>query len=134
MTPKALIQEALQAREYAYAPYSGFKVGAALLTAAGLVYTGCNIENASYSATICAERTAMFKAVSAGEHRFAAMAVVADTEGPVSPCGVCRQVIAEFFPPDLPVYLANVQGDQGSTTIGELLPGAFTKADLAEES
>ena len=125
-----LIKEAITAREQAYVPYSKFKVGAALITKSGKVYHGCNIENAAYSMTNCAERTAMFKAVSEGDKDFAAIAVVADTKGAVSPCGACRQVIAEFCEPDMPVYLTNLQGDVQETTVSELLPGAFSTEDL----
>ncbi|MGB2992205.1 MAG: cytidine deaminase, partial [Paenisporosarcina sp.] len=105
-----LMEESKIARENAYVPYSKFKVGAALMTKEGKVYHGCNIENAAYSMTNCAERTAMFKAVSEGERNFASISVVADTDGPVSPCGACRQVIAEFCEPNMPVYLINLKG------------------------
>lgn len=125
-----LLEQAIAARENAYVPYSKFPVGAALLTSDGKVYLGCNIENAGYSMTNCAERTAMFKAVSEGDRTFKALAVSADTEGPVSPCGACRQVLAEFCAPDMPVYLTNLKGDVQDTTISELLPGAFTPEDL----
>jgi cytidine deaminase len=125
-----LIVEAKKARELAYVPYSTFKVGAALLTKDGKVYHGCNIENAAYSATNCAERTALFKAYSDGDKEFTALAVVADTERPVPPCGVCRQVIAELCPSDLKVYLTNLKGDIKELTVAELLPGAFTAEDL----
>ena len=94
MDKNRLIQEAIEARKQAYTPYSQFKVGAAVLTADGNVFRGCNIENASYGLTNCAERTAIFKAISEGEPKVKAIAIVADTEGPVSPCGACRQVIA----------------------------------------
>lgn len=130
MEKEQLMTEAITARERAYVPYSKFKVGAALLTEDGKVYHGCNIENAGYSMTNCAERTAMFKAVSEGDLKFAALAVVADTKGPVSPCGACRQVIAEFCPPDMPVYLTNLNGTVQQTTVSELLPGAFSTEDL----
>ena len=126
-----VMEESKIARENAYVPYSKFKVGAALLTKEGKVYHGCNIENAAYSMTNCAERTAMFKAVSEGERNFASIAVVADTDGPVSPCGACRQVIAEFCEPSMPVYLINLKGDVQETTVAELLPGAFSPEDLA---
>lgn len=126
-----LMEQSKIARENAYVPYSKFKVGAALLTKEGKLYHGCNIENAAYSMTNCAERTAMFKAVSEGERDFASLAVVADTEGPVSPCGACRQVIAEFCKPNMPVYLINLKGDIQETTVAELLPGAFSQEDLA---
>ncbi|MEH7379914.1 cytidine deaminase [Bacillus sp. JJ1533] len=130
MKTEELINEAKKARERAYVPYSKFKVGAALLTKDGKVYHGCNIENAGYSATNCAERTALFKAVSEGDKEFTAIAVVADTDRPVPPCGVCRQVISELCPPDMKVYLSNLKGDVQETTITELLPGAFTPEDL----
>lgn len=126
----ALLEESKIARENAYVPYSKFKVGAALLTADGKVYRGCNIENAGYSMTNCAERTAFFKAVSEGEKDFAALAIVADTDRPCSPCGACRQVMSEFCKPDMPVYLTNLKGDVEITTVGDLLPGAFTPEDL----
>ena len=130
MEKEQLMEQAIAARSNAYVPYSKFPVGAALLTADGKVYTGCNIENAGYSMTNCAERTAVFKAVSEGDKTFAALAVSADTPGPVSPCGACRQVLAEFCSPDMPVYLTNLKGDVQETTISELLPGAFSTEDL----
>jgi cytidine deaminase len=125
----ALVQAAMQAREHAYSPYSHFAVGAAILTASGEVFTGCNVENAVYSLTVCAERAAVFGAVTAGCRDFVALAVVANTPGPVSPCGACRQVMMEFNPA-MQVILANLQGETYSTTVGELLPGAFTAIDL----
>lgn len=125
-----LIAEAIQARKQAYVPYSNFAVGAAVLVPDGSIYRGCNIENASYGLTNCAERTAVFKAVSEGATSLAAVAVVADTDGPVSPCGACRQVLAEFCSGETPVYLANLHGDVKETTVADLLPGAFTKGDL----
>ncbi|HSJ38110.1 MAG TPA: cytidine deaminase [Planococcus sp. (in: firmicutes)] len=130
MEKEQLLEQAIAARGNAYVPYSKFPVGAALLTADGKVYLGCNIENAGYSMTNCAERTAVFKAVSEGDMKFVALAVAADTEGPVSPCGACRQVLAEFCTPDMPVYLTNLKGDVQDTTISELLPGAFSTEDL----
>ncbi|WP_102691296.1 cytidine deaminase [Rummeliibacillus pycnus] len=130
MNKDQLIELAKEGREKAYVPYSKFKVGAALLTADGKVYKGCNIENSGYSMTNCAERTAMFKAVSEGDRDFAAIAIVADTEGPCSPCGACRQVISEFCAPEMPVYLTNMKGDVQETTVAELLPGAFSPEDL----
>ncbi len=126
-----VMEESKIARENAYVPYSKFKVGAAVLTKDGKIYHGCNIENAAYSMTNCAERTAMFNAVSEGVRDFASIAVVADTDGPVSPCGACRQVIAEFCEPNMPVYLINLKGDVHETTVAELLPGAFSPEDLA---
>jgi cytidine deaminase len=128
----ALMEEAKKARELAYAPYSKFKVGAALLTENGDVYKGCNIENAAYSLCNCAERTALFKAYSDGNKQYTALAVVADTDRPVSPCGACRQVISELCPSDMKVYLTNLKGDVAEMTVSELLPGAFTAEDLHE--
>ncbi len=130
MEKDKLMELAKEGREKAYVPYSKFKVGAALLTADGKVYKGCNIENSGYSMTNCAERTAMFKAVSEGERDFAAIAIVADTDGPCAPCGACRQVISEFCAPNMPVYLTNMKGDVQETTVAELLPGAFSPEDL----
>jgi cytidine deaminase len=130
MNKEKLMEEAKLASEKAYVPYSKFPVGAALLTNDGQVFRGCNIENSSYSMTNCAERTAIFKAVSDGITGFKALAVTGDTEGPISPCGACRQVIAEFCDSDMPVYLTNLNGIVKETTVGELLPGAFSKEDL----
>ncbi|NMB38031.1 MAG: cytidine deaminase [Firmicutes bacterium] len=129
MEVQELIELAKIAREKAYVPYSKFKVGAALLSASGTVYLGCNIENAAYSPTNCAERTAIFKAVSEGERAFKALAVVADSEQIITPCGVCRQVLAEFIDDDTMIYLANMQGDMCQVTISELLPKAFRGED-----
>jgi len=125
-----LIAEALKAREFAYVPYSKFQVGAALLTEDGKVYKGCNIENAAYSLCNCAERTALFKAYSEGEKSFKMLAVAADTPGPVSPCGACRQVISELCSPNMPVILTNLNGQVKEMTVQELLPGAFSSEDL----
>ena len=123
-----LIHKAIAAREFAYAPYSNFCVGAALLTKSGKIYTGCNVENAGYSATNCAERTAIFKAVSEGHRDFAAIAIIADTPGPCSPCGMCRQAISEFKIPK--IIMANLKGDVQVATLAEILPFAFTDNDL----
>lgn len=130
-----LCAEAKAAREKAYTPYSKFKVGAALLDAGGHIHHGCNIENAAYGPTNCAERTALFRAVADGlpPRSFQAIAVVADTEGPVSPCGICRQVLSELCAPDMPVYLTNLKGDVQVTTVAELLPGAFAPKDLEQQ-
>lgn len=128
-----LITEALKARDMAYAPYSKFQVGAALLTKDGKVYRGCNIENAAYSMCNCAERTALFKAVSEGDTEFQMLAVAADTPGPVSPCGACRQVISELCTKDVIVVLTNLQGQIKEMTVEELLPGAFSSEDLHDE-
>ena len=130
MAKQELIAEALKAREFAYVPYSKFKVGAALLTEDGKVYKGCNIENAAYSLCNCAERTALFKAYSEGEKSFKMLAVAADTPGPVSPCGACRQVISELCSPNMPVILTNLNGQIKEMTVQELLPGAFSSEDL----
>ena len=128
MTDNELIEIARQYRENAYTPYSHFKVGAAVLAASGKVYGGCNIEKSSYGLTNCAERTAIFKAVSEGEREFAALAVIADTDGPCSPCGACRQVIADFRIPR--IIMANLKGDMKTMTLGELLPFAFSDSDM----
>ncbi|MEH7483660.1 cytidine deaminase [Neobacillus drentensis] len=125
-----LIVEAKKAREFAYVPYSKFKVGAALLSKDGQVYHGCNIENASYSMTNCAERTALFKAYSEGVKQFDSLVVVADTEGPVSPCGACRQVISELCDAEMEVVLTNLKGDILKLKVKDLLPGAFSPKDL----
>ena len=130
MNKEQLLAQSKIARENAYVPYSKFPVGAALLAEDGTVFHGCNVENASYGLTNCAERTAIFKAVSQGVKNFKAIAIVADTEGPCAPCGACRQVIAEFCDGDMPVYLTNLKGDVQETTVRELLPGAFTPKDL----
>ena len=124
MDDKALIELAKQARAHAYAPYSGFAVGAAALSADGRVFLGCNIENASYGLTNCAERTAIFSAVAAGAKVFEALAVVADGEQPCAPCGACRQVIAEFSIKR--IILANLAGKSRIVTAEELLPYAFS--------
>ncbi|WP_243386286.1 cytidine deaminase [Bacillus kexueae] len=132
MNKQQLVLEAKAAREMAYAPYSKFKVGAALLTKDGKVYKGCNVENAAYSLCNCAERTALFKAISEGDKQFDAIAVVADTARPVPPCGACRQVISELCPPEMKVILTNLKDDIQELTVKELLPGAFSPEDLHE--
>ena len=121
---KELLQAALDARLKAYAPYSKFLVGAAVRAESGKIYTGCNIENASYGLTVCAERNALFNAVGAGECKFTALCVVGDTEEPISPCGACRQVMAEFKVPC--IILANLKGDVKEYTLEELIPYGFT--------
>lgn len=125
-----LISEAKLAREFAYAPYSNFKVGAALLAVDGTIYRGCNIENAAYSMCNCAERTALFKAYSDGVTQFKGLAVIADTERPVAPCGACRQVISELCDSEMEVVLANMKGDVQQLKVKDLLPGAFSPHDL----
>ena len=127
MNQEQLLQEAIAARQKAYAPYSKFHVGAALLTRDGKVFHGCNVENASYGLCNCAERTALFAAVAAGYRPgdFRTLAVVGDTEGPIAPCGACRQVIIELGSPALEVILTNLNGAVEVTTAKALLPGAF---------
>lgn len=133
MTDKELLLKAIEARAYAYAPYSNHKVGAALLGKSGKVYLGCNVENAAYTPTNCAERTAVFKAVSEGELEFTAIAVVGGVGDTLSelcaPCGVCRQVLSEFCDKDLKVILGKPEKIT-VTTLEELLPYSFGKADL----
>ncbi|MCS6817001.1 MAG: cytidine deaminase [Blastocatellia bacterium] len=124
MTDTELIAQAMAARALAYAPYSEFAVGAALLTADDRVFTGCNIENASYGLTVCAERVALFKAVSEGVREFSRIALVADTEALISPCGACRQVLWEFAP-DLIVVSANLKGQMRVHPLRGLLPEPF---------
>jgi len=128
-----LMQEARRARQQAYIPYSGFAVGAAVLAGDGKVYHGCNIENASYGLTNCAERTAIFKAVSEGQCKLDAVAVIADTDGPVSPCGACRQVLAEFCDEHTRIFLGNLRGEVEEWTMAQLLPGAFRADDMKGE-
>jgi cytidine deaminase len=125
-----LISKAIIAREKAYVPYSNFKVGAALITEDNKIYTGCNIENASYGATNCAERTAVFKAVSDGPIKIKAIAVVGDLENYTSPCGICRQVILEFASENIEIILAKNEKDYIVRTMEEILPGGFTKKNL----
>ncbi|KAI7853159.1 cytidine deaminase [Circinella umbellata] len=120
-----LYETATLAKDTAYTPYSKFRVGAALLSEDGTIFKGCNVENASYGAAICAERTAYVKAVSEGHKTFKALVVTTDHEEFISPCGICRQFISEFGPAKLPVYLVNVKGETLSTTIEELLPYTF---------
>ncbi|HBG43891.1 MAG TPA: cytidine deaminase [Firmicutes bacterium] len=129
MTDQELLEMAAAARTHAYIPYSGFAVGAALLGKSGRVYTGCNIENASYSVTVCAERTALLKAISEGEREFTDLAVVCDTPVPSSPCGVCRQFLTEFAP-QCRVLMGNLKGDVIVKTAEELLPLYFSATDL----
>ncbi len=130
---KILMSDAQKARQKSYSPYSHFRVGAALLTKSGKIYTGCNIENAAYTPTVCAERTAIFKAVSDGERDFEALAVIGGAEGGTAdfcaPCGVCRQVIAEFCNKDFKIILGNEDKFKAYTLDG-LLPFAFTDKDL----
>ncbi len=126
-----LVKMAKEALANAYAPYSKFKVGAAILTASGKIYTGVNIENASYGATVCAERVAIFKAVSDGEREIVEIAVASNAENPAAPCGICRQVMAEFAL-NAKIYIAGRKGKVVETTVKEILPFAFTAKDLNE--
>lgn len=135
MNKKELVKEALAAREFAYTPYSKFNVGAALLCKNGRVFRGCNIESASYTPTNCAERTAFFKAVSEGERKFSAIAIVGGPAGapPADfcyPCGVCRQVMAEFCGRDFKVYIAKSESEIREYSLDEIIPFAFTQEDL----
>lgn len=142
MDEQTLLEMAYQARKYAYTPYSHFQVGAALLTKSGKVYTGCNIENASFGATNCAERTAFFKAVSEGEKSFSMIAVVGGKEGepnsglsgqPCPPCGICRQVMMEFCnPQEFRILLEDGEGGWKSCTLNEILPLGFGPDHLEE--
>jgi cytidine deaminase len=129
MTPEELLARALEARENACADYSHFKVGAALRASSGKVYTGCNIENATYGLTVCAERVALWKALSEGERAFGQLAIVTSSESPASPCGACRQLLWEFCG-DIEVILANVQGLRQAHRLAELLPHPFDRRSL----
>ena len=124
-----LLELAAVARSRAYAPYSGFPVGAALAGVSGEIYLGCNVENAAYPAGICAERAALAAAIAAGERSFTRMVVLAGSDRPVPPCGICRQVIAELAP-NMPLLLANLDGMLEETTPEALLPGAFRAQDI----
>ncbi|MFC0014643.1 MULTISPECIES: cytidine deaminase [Allobacillus] len=125
-----LMDLAKEMLDKAYVPYSKFPVGAAVVTKNGKVYQGCNIENAAYPVSCCAERVAIFKAVSEGERDFEQLAVIANTDRPVAPCGSCRQVMAEFFSPDTPIHMANRTGDIEETILERLLPYSFNTTDL----
>ncbi len=130
MDYRRLAKIAIDARENAYVPYSKFKVGAAVVTDDGSIYTGCNIENASYGATNCAERTAIFKAISEGHKKIKAIAIVGDMSTNTYPCGICRQVIVEFATKDIHIILVKNEESYIIKTMNEILPGAFTKEDL----
>lgn len=129
---RRLVSAARKAQRNAYAPYSHFSVGAALLTKNGKIYTGCNVENAAYPSGICAERTAIFKAVSEGEREFMAIAVVGPTEQPIAPCGACRQVMTEFSDADSPLIVISCSADGLALveTLADLLPRSFSKDAL----
>lgn len=132
MDKKELIRKAIEARKMAYVPYSKFRVGAAVLTKSGKVYTGCNIENASFGATNCAERTALFKAISEGEKEFDTIAIVGDPQAFTPPCGICRQVLVEFGR-DINVILAKSEEEYKEYTLEEILPLSFTPKDLEDK-
>ena len=132
MNSKELIKKAEEARKLSYSPYSHFAVGAAVLTKDGKVFFGANIENSSYPLCMCAERNALYNAMMNGYQKedLLALALVADTEEPCSPCGACRQVISELFPESAPIYMASLNGKVKETTARELIPFAFSKKDL----
>lgn len=125
MTDNELVKKAKEALDKAYAPYSGFRVGAALVTGSGKLYTGANIENISYGATNCAERTAVYKAVSEGERDLKAIAIASDSEDYIHPCGICRQVLSEFGDKSMSIICSNRKGDFKKYSLGELLPNTF---------
>ena len=127
-----LVSLAENNREKAYDPYSGFHVGAALFADNGKIYTGCNVENASYGATICAERTAIVKAISDGAKKILAIAVSSDSNLPTMPCGICRQFLSEFCSPDMPLFLSNKDGEYKVFTFEELLPHSFKQSDMED--
>ncbi len=127
----SLVEAARAVRENAYAPYSNFKVGAAIRGASGAVYTGCNVENAAYPEGTCAESGAIAAMVAAGETRIAEAAIIANGPVPLSPCGGCRQRLAEFADPDMVLTMANMRGSEKRMTIAELLPGAFESDQMA---
>ncbi|WP_027633982.1 cytidine deaminase [Clostridium hydrogeniformans] len=131
MNYDVLIEKAIEVRELAYAPYSKFKVGAAVMMEDGSIYTGCNIENASFGATNCAERTAIFKAISEGKTTVKAVAVIGDVNSYTYPCGICRQVIVEFAEgPEIPIIIIKNKNEYIKKTLDEILPGSFSKKDL----
>ena len=132
MDSKQLIAKAIEARKLSYSPYSHFAVGAAVLCKDGSVFVGANIENSAYPLCMCAERNAVYNAYLNGKKKedLVALALSADTDGPCSPCGACRQVLSELFPKDAPIYMSNIKGVVQKTTIAELLPYAFSEDDL----
>ncbi len=131
MNYKKLIEAAQKAKEYSYSPHSNFRVGAAIITQSGNIYTGCNIENSSFSLTICAERTAIFKAVSDGQRKFAAIAIVTDLKDPIPPCGACRQVLMDMAG-DIDVIIAGNKGDNIVYKLSKLLPMPFNGSMLTQ--
>lgn len=132
MEAKELVSKAIEARKLSYSPYSHFAVGAAVLCKDGSVYLGANVENSSYPLCMCGERNAIYHAMMEGKKKedFVALALAADTDGPCSPCGACRQVISELLPKEAKIYMANLKGIIQETSIGELLPFAFSEDDL----
>lgn len=138
MTKEELARKAVEAMGHAYAPYSGYLVGAALLTADGTVYQGCNIENASFTPTVCAERTAFFKAIYDGKRNFRAIAVVGGKGGTVTgffpPCGVCRQVMREFCRDDFEVYLVGKDNEIKALTLKDILPYSFSAGEYMQDN
>ena len=137
MTPEELVGQALAAMKFAYVPYSGFTVGAALLTKSGKVYLGCNIENAAYGPSNCAERTAIFTAVFEGKREFEAIAVVGGKDGVASdffpPCGVCRQVMLEFCDPDFKIYMGKQDGTYKTVKLADFMPYGFRASEYMKE-
>ena len=129
----SLLEAAAQVRENAHAPYSGFKVGAAIRTADGAIYLGCNVENAAYPEGTCAEAGAIAAMCAAGAREIAEVAVIADSPVPITPCGGCRQKLAEFAGPDTPVIMGTIDGAEIRSSVGELLPGAFGRDHFAKE-
>lgn len=125
MAPRKLVDVANQALNDTYTPYSHFPVGAALLGVNGEIFKGVNIENVSFGLTNCAERTAIFTAIAAGQRHFHGLVISGRTDEPIAPCGACRQVMVEFFDPDMPIWLINDQGKEIETNIAELMPGSF---------
>ena len=130
LTHKELAQKAIEAKSKAHASYSNFHVGAALLTESGKIYQGANIENSSYSLTICAERTAVFQAILDGERKFISIAIAGDTEDYLAPCGACRQVLLDLCGKDLEVLMVNKNGDYKKFTLNELIPFSFSEEQL----
>ncbi len=132
MNKKELVNKAIEARKLSYSPYSHFAVGAVVLTKKGEIFVGANIENSAYPLCMCAERNALYNAYMHGckKEDLVALALAADTDGPCSPCGACRQVISELFPKDAPIYMGNLKGEIQETNILELLPFAFSEDDL----
>lgn len=132
MESKELVSKAIEARKLSYSPYSHFAVGAAVLCKDGSVYLGANVENSSYPLCMCAERNALYHAMMEGKKKedLVALALAADTDGPCSPCGACRQVISELLPKEAKIYMGNLKGNIQETTISELLPFAFSEDDL----